>query len=302
MNRGEAVEELEDTIEDNSVEETSEDEDDNQDFSGDQAGIDALIAKMHSGDLDQDSTDNEESVTIDSVTEEIEDDDAIDLDLDFTGDQAGIDALVTELGKNINFVETDVEISVDESDETALIADSEEIDGTAEFEAGDDQFGIDQLLSEINDGGHESAVKTSIVDFQAAESSEDESSEITDIGIPPSKPEESEPEEKDDSDFAFHEDFDEIEESPDLPKASDSDVEELLSVVKEIAGTTDDTKKEPKKPTKSKIYTTTIADLYAKQGKYSEALEIYNSFPPDERLKHSEKIQQLESKIQDMEE
>ncbi|MBL7192273.1 hypothetical protein ISS30_11345, partial [bacterium] len=86
-----------------------------------------------------------------------------------------------------------------------------------------------------------------------------------------------------------------------LPKASDSDVEELMNVVKEIAGGAGEAKKETKKPVKGKIYTTTIADLYAKQGKYQEALEIFNSFPPEERLKHSEKIQMLESKIQDME-
>jgi len=78
-----------------------------------------------------------------------------------------------------------------------------------------------------------------------------------------------------------------------------SEVDELQRVYREIKEhpTENPLPASPTQP--NEIKTVTLAEIYAAQGSYAKALEIYNALPDDEKPPHEYRIQELEAKLKE---
>jgi thioredoxin-like negative regulator of GroEL len=88
------------------------------------------------------------------------------------------------------------------------------------------------------------------------------------------------------------------EENISVSPTSAEEIEELRKVYREINLEAEKIPSSQRK--KGAIYTATIAELYVKQNNISRALEIYNAMPEEERSKKLPRIQELQSKLQDI--
>jgi len=88
--------------------------------------------------------------------------------------------------------------------------------------------------------------------------------------------------------------FDQVTDSASESPVSSDKVDELMTAFHEIdEGRGDEQRETPKK----KIYSTTLAELFASQGNFEKALDIYNSFPEEIKAQHIDRIKELEQKV-----
>ncbi len=81
------------------------------------------------------------------------------------------------------------------------------------------------------------------------------------------------------------------------PSLEIPDIEELNKVFQEVNEGFDRVSTPPARKSPAEIRTTTLAEIYAKQGDYKKALEVYNALPEEEKMRHSERIRELQMKF-----
>lgn len=97
---------------------------------------------------------------------------------------------------------------------------------------------------------------------------------------------------------------DELQELPPLPESADvkytpssAEVNELQRIYREIEEHQSDRRPMDIDQQAQAIHTTTLAEIFASQGNYKKAIEIYNALPENVKAPHQYRIQELEVKL-----